>query len=110
VRERYLPSDVEGPRQRIRDSKGAVVSPDPTCLLCNTALVVDFVFGKCNSEFINILSHSTVHFFLYELRPCLVPVSLEPDAAHVLAKRIDDFRMDLTNLRFAQVKTSADVS
>jgi hypothetical protein len=34
-----------------------------SCLKCNTAVVVDFVFGNWNNESINIMSHSSVPRF-----------------------------------------------
>ena len=60
MRERYLSFDVEVLADAFPIFQGAMVSPDLTCLLCNTAVVIDFVFRKWNNEAINIVSHRSV--------------------------------------------------
>ena len=81
-----------------------------SCLLCNTAVVVDFVFGNWNNESINIMSHSSVpHFFVRFTFSKSIPLSLDPGAAQVHAKLIDGFRTNLANLRFGQIETNSDV-
>jgi hypothetical protein len=54
MRERYLVFGVEVLADAFPVFQGTMVSPDLTCLLCNTAVVVDFVFRKWNNESINI--------------------------------------------------------
>jgi len=51
--------------------------------------------------------HSPVVLSSTKVVLALVLAFLDPDAAHVLAKLSDGFRMNLTNLRFGQAETSS---